>query len=165
MVFKSSQIVPFYYIECQEACNKAKLPGGHDSRNCTECYRCVEINEGGIFAGAHYTPHDAQRWYIEYLHGQIDESFLIVSKLNGKALNCERGGDGLQVKAIQRNDDDDNSQHLKRKGSYIVSTKFNKIFFKQSETHELVLLDIAVINAHSTDTHERTMFAIKNVSL
>ena len=162
-----SQIVPLYYIECQKTCYKAKLTGSHDSKNCTECYRCVEINEAGISASVHYTPQstDAQRWYIEYLHGQSDEfGFLIVSKLNGKALHCKGGDDGLQVKATERNDDDER-QHWKRQGSHIVSKKLNKVFFKQSATHQLYLLDMGEINATSSDIIERTMFAIKNVSL
>ena len=45
---------------------------------------------------------DAQQWYIEYLHGQLDGSFLIISKLNGKALYCKGGAEALEVKAAER---------------------------------------------------------------
>ena len=168
MLLASSQIIPLYYIECQKTCNKAKLPGCHDSKNCTNCYRCVEINDAVISAGYHYTSQstDAQRWYIEYLRGQLDKSFLIVSKLNGKALYCKGGDSGLLVEATERNDDDD-KQHWKRKDSYIVSKKWNKIFHKQPKTNQLYLIDIEkkFWSTLSSDTHERTMFAIKNVSV
>ena len=140
----SAQIAPFYYIECQA--------------------QCLEINEAVIFAGVHYTPqsNDSQRWYINYLHGQSDESFLIVSKLNGKALYCKGGGDGLQVRASERNEDDD-SQHWKRKGSYIISKKLNKAFFMQPNRNIIFLVDRNE-DTIWTGNKERVNFAIKNVS-
>ena len=165
LLFVSSQIISLYYIECQKTCHKVKLPVCHNSRDCTECYRCVEMNATVISAGSHYTPHstDAQQWYIEYLHGQSENSFLIVSKLNGKALYCEGGEGGMQVTATKRNDDDDR-QHWKRKDSYIVSKKWNKSLRKQPEIHLLYLIDIDE-DIVSTDANARAMFAIKNVSV
>ena len=180
LLLVSSQIIPLYYIECQKTCLKATLQTlrSHDSKNCTECYQCVKINvaisagsnskphttDVAISARHHYTPQstDAQQWYIEYLHGQSENSFLIVSKLNGKALYCKGGDGGLQVKATERNDDDDR-QHWKRKDSYIVSKKWNKILYKQPKTHQLFLLYTDVDN-HSR-SNVRAMFAIKKVSL
>ena len=169
MFFASSKIIPLYYIECQKACSKAN-PESHDSKNRTECYRCVEINDTDISAGSHNTPQstDAQRWYIEYLHGQSENSFLIVSNLNGKALYCNGGDGGLQVEATESNDDEDDRQHWKRKDSYIVSKKWNKIFHKQPKTNQLYLIDIdekKFWSTRSSDAHDRTMFAIKNVSV
>ena len=170
LLFVSSQIISPYYIECQKTCYKVKLPGCHDSIDCNECtcYRCVEIHDTVISTGSHYTPQstDAQTWYIEYLHGQSENSFLIVSKLNGKALYCKSGDSGLQVEATERNDDDDR-QHWKRKDSYIVSKKWNKIFHKQPATHLLFLVDIDddLISTRSSHANARAMFAIKNVSV
>ena len=153
-----SQIVPIYYIECQKKCYKTTLPINHDSSSCTECNRCVQITDTAVAAGTHYTSQstDAQRWYIEYLHGQSDKSFLIVSKLDGKALYCKGGEEGLYVKAAERKDEDE-SQHWKRDGSYIVSKTLNKVFFKQPENHTLFLTDLK--------TTDRVHFSIKNVSL
>ena len=90
---------------------------------------CVEINEEGISTGIHYTleSSDAQRWYIEYLHGQSNESFLIVSNLNGKALYCKGGDDGKLVKTLEK----------RRLLHYL-----KKIFQKQPETHQLYFIDI-----------------------
>ena len=168
LLFVSSQIISPYYIECQNTCYKVKLHGCHDSRDCTECYRCVEINDTVISARRHYTPHstDAQRWYIEYLHDQSENSFLIVSKLNGKALYCEGGDGGMQVTATERNDDDDR-QHWKRKDTYIVSKKWNKSLHKQPKIHLLYLINIdeGIVSTHSSDANDRAMFAIKNVSV
>ena len=168
MLFISSQIVPLYYIECQKTCFRVKvLTHNHDCKNCTDCYQCVEINDTVISTGSHYTPQstDAQRWYIEYLHGQSENSFLIVSKRNGKALYC-KSGDGATLEATERNDDDDR-QHWKRKDSYIVSKIWNKIFHKQPATHLLFLVDIDedLISTRSSDANVHTMFAIKNVSV
>ena len=117
--------------------------------------------------GTHYTPQstDAQQWYIEYLHGQLDGSFLIISKINGKALYCKGGSEGLEVKAAERNDEDE-SQHWKRDGSYIVSKTLNKVFFSQPRTHLLHLTDKNVDAAFCASEHkDRVTFAIKTVSL
>ena len=167
LLFVSSQIISLYYIECQKTCFK-KIPGCHDSKDCTECYRCVEINDTVISAGHHYTPQstEAQRWYIEYLHDESENSFFIVSKLNGKALYCKGDNVATQVEDTEHNDDDD-KQHWNRKDSYIASKKWNKIFHKQPSTHQLFLIDIDedLISTRSSNANVRTKFAIKNVSV
>ena len=103
-------------------------------------------------------PADTQQWYIEHLHGQSDESFLIISKLNGKAL-CP--SHGQYVEATERNDDDD-SQHWKRERSHIKSKKLNKVFFftNAADKHYLVLIERKVNNKS-----EDVTFFITNVSI
>ena len=69
------------------------------------------------------------------------------------------------MKAAERNDEDE-SQHWKRDGSYIVSKKFAKVFFSQPGTYLLLLTDKnedAVFR--TSDNKDRLIFAIKNVSL
>ena len=70
------------------------------------------------------------------------------------------------MEATERNDDDDR-QRWKRKDSYIVSKKWNKLLHKQPATHLLFLVNIDddVFSTRSSDANVRTMFAIKNVSL
>ena len=96
--------------------------------------------------------------YIEYLHGQLDGSFLIISNLNGKALYCKGGKEGQEVKATKRNDEDE-SQHWKEDGSYIVSKTLNKV-------HLLLLTDKKDDAAFRASEHkDRVTIAIKNVRL
>ena len=106
-------------------------------------------------------PADTQQWYIEHLHGQSDESFLIISKLNGKALYCKGGDDGLRVEATERNDDDDR-QHWKREGSHIKSKKLNKVFFftNAADKHYIILIE-----RKDNDKSKDVTFFIKNVSI
>ena len=134
------QIVPAYYIECQKA-----------------GYRCINNTIKCVGTNPETRPADIQQWYIEHLHGQSDERFLIISMLNGKALYCKGPPHGLDVEATERNDDDV-SQHWKREGSYIVSKKLNKVFFMRPETHDIVLNERKV-----NDTKDVT-FSIRNVS-
>lgn len=103
-------------------------------------------------------PADTQQWYIEHLHGQSDESFLIISKLNGKALYCKGPPHGLDVEATERNDNDDR-QHWKREDSYIVSKKFNKVFFMRPQIHNILLNEMNVIDKKAVT------FSIRNVSI
>ena len=86
---------------------------------------------------------------------------MIISKLNGKALYCKGGAEGLKVKGAERNDEDE-SQHWKRDGSYIVSKKLKKVLFKTPApgSHALFLTDFI-----STGNVDRVCFNIKNVSL
>ena len=84
---------------------------------------------------------------------------MIISKLNGKALYCKGGGEGLKVKAAERNDEDE-SQHWIRYAFYIVSKKLKKVLFKTPGSHALFLTDFI-----STGNVDRVRFNIKNVSL
>ena len=87
-------------------------------------------------------------------------SFLIISKLNGKALYCKGDREGLEVKAAECNDEDE-SQHWKTDGSYIVSKQLNKVFFTQSSTHLLLLIDKNDDAAlHSSEDKDRETFAM-----
>ena len=69
------------------------------------------------------------------------------------------------MKAAERNDEDE-SQHWKRDGSYIVSKTLNKVFFSQPSTHLLFLNDKNDDAAfRSSVNKDRVTFAIKHVSL
>ena len=93
------------------------------------------------------------------------EVFLIISMLNGKALYCKGGAEGLEVKAAERNDEDE-SQHWKEDGSFIASKTLNKVFFSQPSTRLLVLIDKNdAASVHLSVIKSRMTFAIKNVHL
>ena len=141
IAFVPLQIVPAYYIECQN--------GGYRCRNDT--IKCDGTNPEPQTA-------DTQQWYIEHLHGHSDERFLIISMLNGKALYCKGPPHGLCVEATERNDNDV-SQHWKREDSYIVSKKFNTVFFMRPETHDIVL------NERNVNDKKYVTFSIRNVSI
>ena len=88
---------------------------------------------------------------------------MIVSKLNGKALYCKGGREGLDVRATERNDDDE-SQHWIREGTNIVSKKLNKKIFRppasKASRYNLILVNIA-----GTGDKKNFAFTIVKVNL
>ena len=118
---------------------------------------CVEIMEIAAFAPSGSKLADDQLWYIYKLGpGQQDGSFIIVSKLNGKALYCTNDGKGLFVRVTERNDNDE-SQHWTIEDSYIMSKKLKKVFFMR--TNQLYLADKDITKL-SLLSNENKIFSI-----
>eukprot|EP00731_Ephydatia_muelleri_P029091 Em0020g735a len=64
------------------------------------------------------TPSDNQLWYLEY---QLDGTFLIVSKMNGKVLDC--GNQGLRHQLIVCDRHGGENQRFRRDGDYLVTMR------------------------------------------
>eukprot|EP00731_Ephydatia_muelleri_P027129 Em0019g2a len=63
-------------------------------------------------------PSDNQLWYLEY---QFDGTFLIVSKMNGKVLDCGGQIMGYQLIVLDRHGGE--NQMFRRDGNYLVTMR------------------------------------------
>eukprot|EP00731_Ephydatia_muelleri_P029102 Em0020g746a len=64
------------------------------------------------------TPSDNQLWYLEY---QLDGTFLVVSKMNGKVLDCGAQGQGHQLIVWDRHGGE--NQRFRMEGNYLVTMR------------------------------------------
>ena len=63
-------------------------------------------------------PSDNQLWYLEY---QLDGTFLVVSKMNGKVLDCGAQGQGHQLIVWDRHGAE--NQRFRMEGNYLVTMR------------------------------------------
>eukprot|EP00731_Ephydatia_muelleri_P004745 Em0002g921a len=96
-----------------------------------------------------------QQWYLDY---RRDGTFFIVSKLNGKVLDCAGQEDGEHLNVSDR-DSGAESQRFKREGNYLVTMRGLVVSVKDSNPAPNAPLILSAKNSPATSNQQ---FSIKS---
>eukprot|EP00731_Ephydatia_muelleri_P012376 Em0006g1270a len=100
-----------------------------------------------------YPPAPNQKWYLDY---QQDDTFFIVSMLNGKVMDCGSGEKGSHLVVWERHGG--KNQLWKRDGQYLVSLQGNVLDIANSS---LTRGAPVVVSSKNTPVTDNQLFELK----